>query len=119
MTETETAPSSVREGRASWLDDAIIYEICPPSFADSNGDGIGDLQGVIDHLVHLAWLGVHTIWFNPCFASPCRDAGYDVSDYPQIAPRYGTTEDMVELCSRALASVGTCVGGDDDGSTGT
>ena len=90
MTQTETAPFSQRENRASWLDDAVIYEIYPQSFADSNGDGIGDLQGVIDHLDHLAWLGVNTIWFNPCFASPFRDAGYDVSDYLQIAPRYGT-----------------------------
>ena len=53
----------------SWLDDAVVYEIYPQSFADSNGDGIGDLQGVVDHLDHLAWLGVNTIWFNPCFAS--------------------------------------------------
>ena len=97
------------EGGTAWLDDAVIYEIYPQSFADSNGDGIGDLQGVIDHLDHLAWLGVNTIWFNPCFASPFRDAGYDVSDYLQIAPRYGTNEDLVELCAgRASAASGYC-----------
>ncbi|MBI1351930.1 MAG: oligo-1,6-glucosidase [Actinomycetales bacterium] len=84
-----------------WLRDAVIYEIYPQSFADSNGDGIGDLRGVIDHLDHLSWLGVNTIWFNPCFASPFRDAGYDVSDYLQIAPRYGTNDDMVELVDAA------------------
>ena len=61
-----------------WLRDAVIYGIYPQSFADSNGDGIGDLPGVIAHLDHLAWLGIDTIWFNPCFASPFRDAGYDV-----------------------------------------
>ena len=85
----------------SWLDDAVIYEIYPQSFADSNGDGIGDLQGVVDHLDHLAWLGVNTIWFNPCFASPFRDAGYDVEDYLQIAPRYGSNADLVALCAAA------------------
>jgi maltose alpha-D-glucosyltransferase/alpha-amylase len=63
----------------SWLDDAVIYEIYLQSFADSNSDGIGDLRGVIDHLGHLAWLGVNAIWFNPRFCSPFRDAGYDVS----------------------------------------
>jgi alpha-glucosidase len=86
---------------ADWLADAIIYEIYPQSFSDSNGDGIGDLRGVIDRLDHLSWLGVDTIWFNPCFASPFVDAGYDVSDYLRIAPRYGSNEDLVELVGAA------------------
>ena len=86
---------------ADWLRDAVIYEIYPQSFADGNGDGVGDLRGVIDHLDHLSWLGVNTIWFNPCFASPFKDAGYDVSDYLTIAPRYGTNQDMVELVDEA------------------
>lgn len=85
----------------SWLPDAVLYEIYPQSFADSDGDGIGDLAGVIERLDHLAWLGVDTIWFNPCFASPFRDAGYDVSDYLRIAPRYGTNEDMARLVQAA------------------
>jgi maltose alpha-D-glucosyltransferase/alpha-amylase len=84
-----------------WLTDAVLYEIYPQSFADSNGDGIGDLRGVIDRLDHLAWLGIDAIWFNPCFASPFADAGYDVSDYLTIAPRYGTNDDLVELVDRA------------------
>ena len=84
-----------------WLDDAIIYEIYLQSFADSNGDGIGDLPGVIAHLDHLSSLGVNTIWFNPCFTSPFRDAGYDVADYLEIAPRYGTNDDMVTLVEEA------------------
>jgi glycosidase len=87
--------------QGQWLNDAVFYEIYPQSFADSNGDGIGDLPGVIEHLDHLAWLGVNTIWFNPCFASPFRDAGYDVSDYEQIAPRYGTNDDMSALVQAA------------------
>lgn len=86
---------------ADWLRDAVIYEIYPQSFADSDGDGIGDLRGVMDHLDHLSWLGVDTIWFNPCFDSPFVDAGYDVSDYLRIAPRYGTNDDMVELVAAA------------------
>jgi len=86
---------------AGWLADAVIYEIYPQSFADSGGDGIGDLPGVLAHLDHLAWLGVNTIWFNPCFASPFFDAGYDVSDYLQVAPRYGTNEDLVAVVSAA------------------
>ncbi|GAA3338311.1 alpha-amylase family glycosyl hydrolase [Amorphoplanes nipponensis] len=84
-----------------WLADAVIYEIYPQSFADSDGDGIGDLRGVIDHLDHIASLGVDTVWFNPCFVSPFVDAGYDVADYLTIAPRYGTNDDMVELVARA------------------
>ncbi|WP_380165046.1 alpha-amylase family glycosyl hydrolase [Jannaschia sp. R86511] len=89
--------------RTSWLDDAVVYEIYPQSFADSDGDGVGDLRGVIAHLDHLQWLGVDAIWFNPCFASPFRDAGYDVADYLRIAPRYGSNDDMVELVEQARA----------------
>jgi alpha-glucosidase len=88
---------------ADWLADAVIYEIYPQSFADTNGDGVGDFAGVIAHLDHLQWLGVNTIWFNPCFASPFVDAGYDVSDYLLVAPRYGTNEDLVRLVEEAKA----------------
>ncbi len=86
---------------AGWLRDAVLYEIYPQSFADSDGDGIGDLRGVIDRLDHIASLGVDAIWFNPCFTSPFVDAGYDVSDYLTIAPRYGTNDDLVELVEKA------------------
>jgi len=86
---------------SGWLADAVMYEIYPQSFADSDGDGIGDLRGVIDRLDHIASLGVDTIWFNPCFASPFFDAGYDVSDYLRVAPRYGTNDDLVELVAAA------------------
>jgi glycosidase len=84
-----------------WLSDAVFYEIYPQSFADSGGDGIGDLPGALSHLDHLAALGIDAVWFNPCFASPFRDAGYDVSDYLRIAPRYGTNDDMVAFVEAA------------------
>ena len=86
-----------------WLRDAVVYEIYPQSFADSNGDGIGDLPGVLAHLDHLQWLGIDAIWFNPCFASAFVDAGYDVSDYLQVAPRYGTNDDLVAVVDAAGA----------------
>jgi alpha amylase-like protein len=66
---------------ADWPADAVLDEIYPQSFADSDGDGVGDLRGVIEHLDHLGWLGVDTIWFNPLLDSPFVDAGYDVADY--------------------------------------
>lgn len=80
-----------------WLDNAIFYEIYPQSFKDSNGDGIGDFQGIIDKLDYIKELGCNAIWMNPCFASPFGDAGYDVSDYYMAAPRYGTNADLERL----------------------
>jgi glycosidase len=85
----------------SWLADAIVYQVYVQSFADSNGDGIGDLQGVIEHLDHLTWLGVTTVWLSPCFASPFGDAGYDVADYLTVADRYGSNDDLAELVDEA------------------
>lgn len=82
----------------SWLENAVFYEIYPQSFKDSNGDGIGDLNGIIEKLDYIGELGCNALWLNPCFTSPFMDAGYDVSDYMQIAPRYGTNEDMKRLC---------------------
>ncbi len=100
---TTDTPAATRPPRApgGWLRDAIVYEIYPQSFADSDGDGIGDLPGVLAHLDHLAWLGIDTVWFNPCFASPFLDAGYDVSDYLLVAPRYGTNDDLVRFVDAA------------------
>ena len=82
---------------AKWLDNAIFYEIYPQSFLDTNGDGIGDFQGIIERLDYIKKLGCNAIWMNPCFASPFGDAGYDVADYYQAAPRYGTNEDLKRL----------------------
>jgi glycosidase len=85
----------------NWLAGAILYQIYPQSFADSNGDGIGDLRGIEERLDYLSWLGVDTVWLNPCFASPMGDAGYDVADYMTIDPRYGTVADLVGLVESA------------------
>lgn len=85
----------------AWLSDAVFYQIYPQSFADSNGDGIGDFGGITERLDHLSWLGVDTVWINPCFASPFRDAGYDVADYFTLAPRYGTDDDLAALVDLA------------------
>ncbi|MCI6373719.1 MAG: alpha-amylase family glycosyl hydrolase [Clostridiales bacterium] len=81
----------------AWLDNAVFYEIYPQSFCDSNGDGIGDFQGIISRLDYIRDLGCNAIWMNPCFESPFGDAGYDVSDYCKAAPRYGTNDELVRL----------------------
>lgn len=86
-----------------WLDDAIFYEIYPQSFMDTNGDGIGDFQGIINKLDYIRDLGCTAIWLNPCFSSPFGDAGYDVSDYCLVAERYGTNEDLKRLFNEAHA----------------
>ena len=77
----------------AWLKNAVFYEIYPQSFQDSNGDGIGDIPGMIARLDYVASLGCNAIWVNPWYDSPFGDAGYDVRDYKKIAPRYGTNED--------------------------
>ena len=84
-----------------WLENAVFYQIYPQSFMDSNGDGIGDLQGIISKLDEIRDLGCNALWINPCFVSPFLDAGYDVSDYCRIAPRYGTNEDAAQLFEAA------------------
>ena len=86
---------------AKWLETAVFYEIYPQSFQDTNGDGIGDFQGIIRRLDDIRELGCNAIWINPCFQSPFGDAGYDVADYYTVAPRYGTNEDLKALFEAA------------------
>ncbi|NJD59746.1 MAG: glycosylase, partial [Anaerolineae bacterium] len=81
----------------AWLEDAVFYQIYPQSYYDSNGDGIGDIPGIIAKLDYLQSLGVTGCWLNPCFESPFQDAGYDVADYRKVAPRYGTNDDLKNL----------------------
>ena len=80
-----------------WLEGAVFYQIYPQSFFDSNNDGIGDIPGIIAKLDYIKSLGVIGVWINPCFVSPFNDAGYDVADYYQVAPRYGTNDDLKKL----------------------
>src|SRR5918997_4828795 len=85
-------------GRAApWWRDAVVYQVYPRSFADSDGDGIGDLPGIIGRLDHLAELGVDVLWLSPIYPSPQDDNGYDISDYQGIDPVFGTLEDFDEL----------------------
>ena len=87
----------------TWLNDAVVYEIYPQSFYDTNGDGIGDLQGIIQKLDYIAGMGFTAIWLNPINASSFRDAGYDVTDFYSVAPRYGTNDDYKALCDAVHA----------------
>jgi pullulanase/glycogen debranching enzyme len=84
-----------------WYDHAVIYEIYPRSFQDSNGDGIGDLNGITARLDYLKQLGIDAIWITPFFPSPNADFGYDVSDYVNVAPEYGTLQDWDKLVAEA------------------
>ena len=84
-----------------WWHDKVAYQIYPKSFCDSNGDGIGDLPGIISKLDYLKDLGVDIIWLSPCYPSPLADQGYDISDYYNIDPRFGTMEDMERLIAEA------------------
>jgi glycosidase len=86
---------------APWWTSTTVYQVYPRSFADSDGDGIGDLPGAIAHLDHLHDLGVGTVWLSPFFASPQRDIGYDISDYRSVAPEYGTLDDARALIDAA------------------
>ena len=86
-----------------WWRGAVLYQIYPRSFADSNGDGVGDLPGITAHLDYVASLGVDGIWISPFFKSPMADFGYDVSDYRTVDPLFGTNDDFARLLDRAHA----------------
>ncbi|GAC1342029.1 MAG: maltose alpha-D-glucosyltransferase [Candidatus Dormibacteria bacterium] len=86
-----------------WFKKAIFYELLVRGFADGNNDGVGDFRGLIDHIDYLEWLGVDCIWLLPFNQSPLRDGGYDISDYTDVLPDYGTVEDVRELVEKAHA----------------
>ena len=85
----------------AWVNHAVVYQIYPQTFYDSNGDGIGDLPGIIQKLDYIKSLGVDAIWINPFFDSPFNDAGYDIRNYYKIAPRYGSNDDARRLFAEA------------------
>ncbi|MFV0634476.1 alpha-amylase family glycosyl hydrolase, partial [Demequina sp.] len=95
------APAGSQQKDADWWRTAVIYQIYPRSFADSSGDGIGDLAGITSRLDHLAALGVDAIWLSPFYTSPQKDAGYDVADFTDVDPLFGTLEDADRMIARA------------------
>lgn len=94
-------PNGKNSAGAEWWRGAVIYQIYPRSFADSNGDGIGDLAGITSKLEYVAALGVDGIWLSPFFKSPMKDFGYDISDYADVDPMFGTLQDFDRLVRRA------------------
>lgn len=96
-------PSQPLEVTPDWWRGAVIYQIYPSSFQDSDGDGMGDLRGITDRLEHIARLGADAIWISPFFKSPMKDFGYDVSDYCDVDPKFGTLADFDALVAKAHA----------------
>src|SRR5579871_6684768 len=94
-----TANASTDAEGHQWWKHAVFYELYPRSFADSNNDGVGDLNGITAKLDYLKGLGVDAIWITPCFPSPQVDFGYDISNYEDIDPMYGTLADFDRLVS--------------------
>ena len=86
---------------AEWWRGSVTYQVYPRSFQDDNGDGIGDLSGITRRLDHIAALGVDAVWLSPFFTSPMLDMGYDVSDYKDVDPSFGTLADFDALVARA------------------
>jgi alpha-glucosidase len=84
-----------------WWQTAVVYQIYPRSFLDTDGDGVGDLEGIHRRLDHLAWLGVDAIWLSPIFRSPMADFGYDVTDYCDVDPLFGTLAGFDRLLAEA------------------
>jgi alpha-glucosidase len=93
--------SAVGDGGFQWWQRGVIYQVYPRSFADSNGDGVGDLRGITSRLAYLKWLGVDAVWISPIFQSPMADFGYDISDYTAIDPLFGTMDDFMRLVEEA------------------
>ena len=96
-----TQASAARVEKTDWWRGGIIYQIYPRSFQDSNGDGVGDLPGITQRLAHIAALGADAVWLSPVFKSPMKDFGYDVSDYRDIDPLFGTLDDFRDLVGHA------------------
>ena len=99
--KSEVVVPMIPKNEQKWWHRAVVYQIYPRSFQDTNGDGIGDIKGIIQHLDYLKKLGINTIWMNPIFVSPQDDNGYDISDFYAIDPDFGTLDDVKELIAAA------------------
>ncbi len=97
MPSNEMPAATATDNRTFWFRDAVVYQIWPASYKDSNNDGIGDIRGIISTLDYVASLGVNVIWLSPMYDSPQVDMGYDISDYQNVYPPYGTLADMDDL----------------------
>src|SRR4051812_20083655 len=95
--------ASSSSSSSDWWKKEVVYQIYPRSFQDSNGDGVGDLKGIVSRLDYLKDLGVGALWLSPIFPSPMRDFGYDISDYKNIDPLFGSLADFDELLKAAHA----------------
>ncbi len=96
-----TIGTSSAKRTPQWLDDAVIYHIYPSSFMDSNGDGVGDLNGIRSRLDYIKSVGFNCIWLSPCFASDWKDGGYDITDFYSVDKRFGTNDDLFALVEEA------------------
>ena len=109
-TTAQAAPEHPGPGdQAHWYKDAVIYQLHVKAFFDSNGDGIGDFRGLTHKLDYVADLGVDTIWVMPFYPSPLKDDGYDVADYRNVNPAYGTRADFAHFVRIARGSVGEVI----------
>lgn len=93
--------ATAKTNAPEWVNKAVFYQIYPSSFKDSNGDGVGDIQGIIDKLDYIKSIGVNTLWFNPMFSSEFKDGGYDITDFYSIDKRFGTNSDFKRLVEEA------------------
>ena len=101
MARSDARNSPAASYGGAWWKEAVVYQVYPRSFRDSNGDGVGDLVGIAEKLGYLSWLGVDALWISPIYPSPMADFGYDVSDYTGVDPLFGTLEDLDALLSEA------------------
>jgi alpha-glucosidase len=99
--EPGSEPATAGEPHRPWWESTVVYQIYPRSFCDTTGNGVGDLEGIRRHLDHLSWLGVDAVWLSPFYPSPMADFGYDVADYCDVDPLFGTLDDFDQLTADA------------------